>query len=90
MPHRMENPSEHSEAQLRLNEERFRQIFENAAVGIAEVSVDGRFATVNDTFCQIMGYERVELLNRKFQDITHPEDLAPDLRQTLRLVASPR
>jgi PAS domain S-box-containing protein len=83
----MDNPREHAEAQLRLNEERFRHIFENAAVGIAEVAIDGRFAAVNDTFCQIAGYERAELLDRRFHDITHPDDLAADLKQAMRLVA---
>lgn len=77
----------HAEAQLRLSEERFRHIFENAAVGIAEVALDGRFTTVNDTLCAITGYPREELLERTFQDLTHPDDLAADQALAARLAA---
>ncbi len=69
-----------TEAALHLSEKRFRGIFENAGVGIAQVSADGSFQRVNDTFCEITGYSRDELLNDKknFQAITHPDDLGLD------------
>ena len=88
MPHRITDPRARAEAQLRLSEERFRHIFENAAVGIAEVGLDGRFTTVNDTLCAITGYSREELLQRTFQDITHPDDLDADI--ALALGATPK
>lgn len=69
------------------SEERFRVTFEQAAVGIAHVAPDGRWLRVNRRMCEILGYEREELLSRTFQDLTHPEDLQPDLtrvQQTLR------
>ncbi len=87
MPHRIEDPRARAEAQLRISEERFRHIFENAAVGIAEVNLDGRFVTVNNTLCEITGYPREELLQRSFQEITHTDDLAADVAQASRLVA---
>ena len=87
MPHRISDPRARAEAQLRLSEERFRHIFENAAVGIAEVGLDGRFATVNDTLCAITGYGREELLQRTFQDITHPDDLEADVALASRLAS---
>lgn len=85
MPHRITDPRARAEAQLRLSEERFRHIFENAAVGIAEVGLDGRFTTVNDTLCAITGYSREELLQRTFQDITHPDDLDVDIALATKL-----
>ena len=87
MPHRIEDPQARAEAQLRISEERFRHIFENAAVGIAEVNLDGRFVTVNNTLCEITGYPREELLQRSFQEITHPDDLAADIAQASRLLS---
>jgi len=60
---------------LRDSEERFRATFEQAAVGINHADPDGRFVRVNQKFCEITGYTREELLVRRFQDITHPEDL---------------
>ena len=79
MPHRISDPRERAEAQLRLSEDRFRHIFDHAAVGIAEVGLDGRFTMVNDTLCSITGYRREELLERTFQQITHPDDLDADV-----------
>ena len=66
---------------LRESEERFRATFEHAAVGAAHVGIDGRWLRVNRRLCEIVGYEREELLERTFQDITHPEDLEEDLEQ---------
>jgi len=68
-----------SEEVLRDSEERFRGTFEQAAVGIAQVGLDGRWLHVNQRLCDIVGYTREELLRCTFQDITHPEDLNTDL-----------
>ncbi len=64
---------------LRESEERFRGTFENAAVGIAHTDAGGRFLRVNEKFCAIIGYAREELLQKTFQDITHPDDLAASI-----------
>ena len=64
------------EAALRESEERFRGTFEQAAVGIAHVSPEGRFLRVNDKLCEILGYSPAELRQRTFMDLTAPEDLA--------------
>jgi len=73
-------------AELQASEQRFRVTFDYAAVGIAHVATDGRWLRVNRKLCDIVGYTREELLQRTFQDITHPEDLQADLeyvRQSL-------
>ena len=56
-----------------------RATFEQAAVGIAHVGLDGRWLRVNDRLCAIVGYSREELLRITFQDVTHPDDLEADL-----------
>src|SRR5262245_14014892 len=68
-----------TEAALRESEERFRGTFENAAVGITHNDSTGRFLRVNGTYCAIVGYSREELLQKTFQDITHPDDQAGNL-----------
>ena len=60
-------------------EERFRVTFEQAAVGIAHVSTEGKFLRLNRKFCDIVGYTQDELLELSFQDITHPDHLGADL-----------
>jgi diguanylate cyclase (GGDEF)-like protein/PAS domain S-box-containing protein len=67
------------EIALTENEERFRSTFEQAAVGMTHGAPDGRMIRVNQKFCDITGYSRDELLNLRFQQITHPDDLASNL-----------
>src|SRR5215216_2618066 len=66
---------------LRESEERFRATFEHAAIGAAQVGIDGRWLRVNRRLGEIVGYEPEELLQTTFQDITHPDDLEEDLAQ---------
>ncbi len=68
-------------------DKRFKATFEQAAVGIAHVSPEGRFVLVNDKFCDIAGWERAELIARGFEGITHPEDLNVDLAHVEDLLA---
>ena len=67
-------------------EARYQAIFNQAAVGVARVSPEGRFLEVNERFCRITGFDEAELLARTFADITHPDDLAPDLASARALV----
>src|SRR5689334_2413279 len=50
----------------RDSEARFRAIFENAAVGIARVAPDGHWLEVNQRLCDIVGYDREELMTKTF------------------------
>ncbi|CAH2602070.1 Histidine kinase [Rhodovastum atsumiense] len=76
-----------TEAALRGSEERFRMLFEQAAVGIAEVGLDGRWIGANDRLCGMLGYRRDELLAKTVAETTHPDDLAADLAGRRRLLA---
>jgi len=78
---------EKSNAALRESEERFRDTFEQAAVGIAHVGLDGGWLRVNERLCEMVGYTREEMLHLTFQNITHAEDLEPDLANVRRLLA---
>ncbi|HVS51996.1 MAG TPA: PAS domain S-box protein [Opitutaceae bacterium] len=66
-------------AELAASEERFRRAFDDAGVGMALVAPDGRWLRVNRVLCAMVGYTEAELLKKLTQDITHPDDLAPDL-----------
>jgi PAS domain S-box-containing protein len=72
---------------LRDSEQRFRATFEQAAVGVAHVGIDGHFLLVNDRLSAITGYLHEELMQLRFQDITHPDDLDTDVEQAQRLLA---
>jgi len=69
-----------AEQQLTESERRFRVMFEQAAVGVAQiVSQTGQFVRINQRYCDIVGYAREEMENLTFQEITHPDDLPEDL-----------
>nr|AWJ66301.1 diguanylate cyclase/phosphodiesterase with PAS/PAC sensors [uncultured bacterium] len=68
----------------------FENAFEYAPIGIALVSAEGKFLNVNQSVCQILGYDELELLARSFQDITYPEDLEKDLLLVQEMLARKR
>ncbi|WP_447977089.1 PAS domain S-box protein [Candidatus Nitrospira bockiana] len=78
---------------LRASEQRFRAAFEQAAIGMAITTFDGRFVAVNPRYCEITGYSRAELFGRESHWILHPEDrstaaaLVEDLRSGVRAQA---
>jgi len=61
-----------------------------AALGMALVSLEGRWLDVNDALCGILGYTRAELLQIDFQTLTHADDLNTDLALLGDLLAGRR
>jgi PAS domain S-box-containing protein len=77
-----------AEQALRESEEKFRTVFQQAAVGIGRVSfTDARWIEVNDTFCHMLGYTREQFLETPWPKITHPEDVDLDLISFHRMAA---
>jgi two-component system, sensor histidine kinase and response regulator len=72
---------------LRESQESFRSTFDLAAVGVANLAPDGRWLRVNQKLCEILGYSREEMLQRRFQDLTHPDDIEVSLAFVGRLLA---
>lgn len=72
------------------SEERFRATFEQAAVGICHVGLDGRLLRFNQRFCDISGYTAERLQALTFQDITHPDDLSSDVQRFHQLLLGDR
>lgn len=76
-----------SEEELRRSEERFRATFNQAAVGIGQASIEGRWIRLNEKFCDLVGYSHAEMTNLTFQQITYPPDLPTDLENLRRIVS---
>ena len=66
---------------------RFAAAFDNAPIGVALVSPAGGWLQVNQALLHITGYTKRQLLSMDFQSITHPDDLAPSLELTHRLLS---
>ncbi len=68
-----------AEAALQASEEKFRAVFEQAAIGMGRVRfTDARWIDVNGAFCQMLGYSVDEFLVTPWPQITHPDDVDLD------------
>ncbi|WP_188567452.1 sensor domain-containing protein [Undibacterium terreum] len=67
-----------AEADLRESEDKFRGIFNQAAIGLAHLTLEGRWFQTNKKFSEIVGYSPQEMQNLSYLDITHPGDLQAD------------
>ena len=76
------------EANLRESEAKFRATFNQAAVGIAHLSIDEHFQVINQKLCNILGYSEAELIDLTLTDISHPDDLETDRVNLRRLLAN--
>ena len=71
---------------LQASETRYRNFFNLPLVGTAITSRTKGWVEVNDRTCEILGYQREELFQKTWADITHPDDLAADEAQFERML----
>jgi PAS domain S-box-containing protein len=62
-----------------MSDERFRRYFDLGLVGMVSTAPDKSFLDVNDRLCEMLGYERSELMRTTWAELTHPADLSIDL-----------
>jgi two-component system, OmpR family, phosphate regulon sensor histidine kinase PhoR len=62
----------------------------HSPVGMMLVSPDGRMLAVNDAVCAMLDRDHDELLQSRWQDVTHPDDLAIDADLTASVLAGER
>ena len=76
-----------TENALKESEQRFRTFFEQGLIGMAITSLEKGWIEVNDILCRMLGYSREEILRMTWTELTHPEDIEPDLVQFRRMLA---
>jgi len=74
------------DAALHSSAELFHAIFNLAAVGMAQVSLEGGWQRINQRLCTILGYSNAELLQLSTQEISRPEDVEHHREQIQRLL----
>lgn len=74
------------ERTVKKSEELFRNAFNAGKAGMALISPDNRYLSVNDSFCQMLGYTREELMALDWITLTHPEDREVNITLARRLV----
>jgi len=78
---------QHVREALSSSDERFQTIFAQAAVGIAQISLDKKWLLVNKRFCQMLGYSEAELRSKTLREITHPDHVDESLAGRRQLLA---
>ena len=66
-------------ALLRDSEERFRAMFDSAAIGTGVLDLEGRVVTSNRALEQMLGYSKEELASLTAAELTHPDDRTHEL-----------
>lgn len=74
------------EAALRTSEERFRAIFDRAAIGIELTDAQGHILASNPTFYTMLGYTQEELQRMTFADLSHPDDVSISLASYQQMI----
>ncbi len=75
-----------AEEALRESEERFRGIFDHAAIGIAITDLEGRFQSCNPAYSEMLGHTQEELRALNFSGLVHPDDREADTANYSRLL----
>jgi two-component system cell cycle sensor histidine kinase/response regulator CckA len=76
-----------AEAALLERERVYQATFDEALIGLAQTSMDGRFLLVNRRLCDLLGYTVEELRALDFITISHPDEVAQDVDAKERLIA---
>ena len=72
---------------VRESEERFRAIFQQVGVGVAQLTLDNKIEIANDRYCEVVGYPRKDLVGKGTTDISHREDLKEEAVMLPRLLS---
>ena len=75
------------EQELQEREARFRSYFEMPLHGNCVTSIEKGWLEVNDRLCELLGYTREEIVLMTWAELTHPDDLAADLKLFDRVLA---
>ncbi|MEP1075095.1 PAS domain S-box protein [Leptolyngbya sp. FACHB-16] len=84
---RLETARRQAQQALEQSEEQFRTVFDNAPIAISLVRVDNyQIFRVNAAHYQLFGYSDAELAAMSISDLTHPDDLAEDIKQVEQML----
>ncbi len=72
---------------LRQSEEIFRSSMENSPMGMALVTLEGRWFKVNNALCTLLGYTAEEFAQMDFRAVTHPGDIAISNQKREQMIA---
>jgi two-component system cell cycle sensor histidine kinase/response regulator CckA len=81
----LERQKKETEQALRESEQRFRNAFASAAIGMGVADLEGRLLEVNQAYADITGYSPKELIGMSFYSITHPDDIEKNMMEQAKI-----
>jgi len=72
---------------LKKNEEKLRLIIDNSPIGFSVTDLKGHYIDANNAYCKMLGYTKNEILNKHFNEHTHPDDRTKNLDKYKNLVS---
>ena len=82
-----DDPSRRARDSLHEAEARFHAAFQAAPIGMAILSLGGRFTQVNEALCRLIDRQPEDLLGIHWYDVTHPDDRAEQADWERRAIA---
>ena len=76
-----------AEAAIREQDEEYRTILKTTMEGVFILDLQGRFLEVNDTYCNMIGYSREELLRMSIPDVEadeKPAEVAANIQRIMQ------
>lgn len=70
----------------RVSMDVFKILFDRIQTGLVIADLDGKYLKLNDAFCDMLGYDKEELLGKSYQEITHPDDIDGDDQNVQKLL----
>jgi PAS domain S-box-containing protein len=77
---------QHKDEALCESQERLARTEKFSLVMVTHTDLDGRWLKVPPTLCELLGYTEQELLGRRFDELTHPDDVEINLSRRLQLL----
>lgn len=77
---------EENKKRFGILEQQFKLAFTHSPIGNSLVSPEGKLMQVNQALCKITGYTDLELQQKNYKDITHPDDRQADIKRHQELL----
>ncbi|PIW69121.1 MAG: hypothetical protein COW08_08860, partial [Ignavibacteriales bacterium CG12_big_fil_rev_8_21_14_0_65_30_8] len=81
-----------AEKSVRISEKQFRLLFDIAPIGMAKISIEGQISQINNSFCETLGYNDIDLIDNDITKFIVEEDLKifKNLQRSLIEKATPK
>lgn len=73
-------------SEIESSERKFREIFEDAAIPMAQATLEGEIFNINKAFTDLLEYSSDELKGSQISDISHPDDMVVNRRKSEKLI----